>query len=69
MRARMPSSLGLFMQDFKKSVAVERRAGRYDRLLTIAAVLVLGALAVGFWKANGVQVFAELMSSAWSLCF
>lgn len=57
------------MQDVEKSATVERDTGRFDRALTVAAVLALGALAIGFWKANGVQVFAELMSSAWSLCF
>lgn len=57
------------MQDVEKSAAAETVAGRYDRALTIMAVLALGGLAIGFWKANGVQVFAELMSSAWSLCF
>lgn len=57
------------MQDVEKSLAVERGAGRFDRPLTIVALVALSALAIGFWKANGVQVFAEIMSSAWSLCF
>lgn len=42
---------------------------RRDRVLIACAVLVLGGLALGFWKANGASVFAELMSAAWSLCF
>lgn len=33
------------------------------------AVLALVGLAGAFWAMNGASVFAQLISSAWALCF
>jgi hypothetical protein len=46
------------------------RAGRrQDGVLLVVVGLGLTALAFGFWRANGAEVFTGMMASAWSLCF
>lgn len=53
------------------SPAVENEApsSRLDRALPFIVGVLLVALAGVFWVGNGANVFMELVSAAWALCF
>lgn len=60
------------MSDIEKTSVISSESvapGLAGKLAPALAVTGLIALAGAFWAMNGVSVFAELVSSAWALCF
>jgi hypothetical protein len=60
------------MQDVEKAASVVEgvaASGAAGKLAPALVVTGLIALAGAFWAVNGASVFAELVSSAWALCF
>lgn len=39
------------------------------RLVPAVAIIMLLGIGAGFWWLNGPRVFAEMLVSAWALCF
>lgn len=48
---------------------LESPVPRGVRLAQGVVVAALLAIAVAFWWLNGPRVFAEMLASAWALCF
>jgi hypothetical protein len=42
---------------------------RGARLVPVVAIVTLLGIGAGFWWLNGPRVFAEMLVSAWALCF
>lgn len=60
------------MLDVEKAASVADDAatsGIAGKIAPMLAITGLVALAGAFWVTNGATVFAELISSAWALCF